>query len=130
MGRVLVVDDDTCHLLIMARLCRSAGHDVVTVDTADAARAALAETAFDLMMFDLQMPRQEGLPLIAEVEQNPKLAPKAVVVTGFASVAPVFTKLPIIDKDRLEDLSVFLKRMLGDAKPSARKTSPRIRVEQ
>ena len=127
MGRVLIVDDDTSYLMILGRLCRSAGHEVVTVDNADAARAALAELAFDLMMFDLQMPRQEGLPLIAEVEQNPKWAPNAIVVTGFSTVAPVFTKLPIVDKGSLEDLAAFLGRIPATA---ARKSSPRIVVEK
>jgi CheY-like chemotaxis protein len=128
MGRVLIVDDDTCYLMILGRLCRSAGHEVVTVDNADAARIALAEAAFDLMMFDLQMPRQEGLPLIAEVEQNPRFAPKSIVVTGFTNVAPLFTKLPVIDKGHLEELAAFLGRIPATVK--ARKSSPRIVVEQ
>ena len=113
MPRVLVVDDDPDILTILQRLCGSCGAEVVAVANADDARAAMQDHQFDLMLFDLQLPGQEGLPLIAEVEQDPRLAQKAVVVTGFATVAPVFTKLPVIDKAKLEDLSEFLRKMLA-----------------
>jgi CheY-like chemotaxis protein len=113
MPRILIVDDDPCYLMILDRLCRACGAEVVTAETAAEARVQLAKYRFDLMLFDLQMPRQEGLPLIAEVESNAGLAPRALVVTGYASVAPVFTKLPVIDKGRLDDLAHFLRRMLA-----------------
>ncbi len=111
MPRVLVVDDDPSYLLILERLCGSCGADVVTASTAAEARAALAAHEFDLLLLDLQLDGQEGLPLIAEVEQSP-LGPKAVVVTGFSVLAPVFTTLPIIDKGRLTDLAEYLRKML------------------
>lgn len=112
MPRVLIVDDEPDSIIVLQRLCRSCGADVVAVSDADAARAALREHEFDLLLLDLQLPRQEGLPLIAEIERDPRLAPKAVVVTGFSVLAPVFTNLPVIDKGRLVDLSEFLKKML------------------
>ena len=113
MPRVLVVDDDPDIRTILDRLCGSCGAEVVAVSNADDARAAMQNHEFDLMLLDLQLPRQEGLPLIAEVEEDPRLAAKAVVVTGFAHVAPVFTKLPVIDKGKLEDLAGFLRKMLA-----------------
>jgi CheY-like chemotaxis protein len=119
MPRVLVVDDDPSILIILGRLCRSCGADVTTVETVDEARALIAKYDFDLMLFDLHMPRHEGLALIAEVENDPRLASKAVVVTGFANVAPVFTKLPVIDKGRLGELGVFLRRILRPAQEDA-----------
>jgi CheY-like chemotaxis protein len=118
MPRVLVVDDDPSYLLILERLCRACGADVVTTSSADEARSALRRETFDLLLLDLQLDRHEGLPLIAEVEHDPQLAPKAVVVTGFSVVAPVFTKLPIVDKGRLEDLSTYLRKMLGSYGPA------------
>jgi ActR/RegA family two-component response regulator len=112
MPRVLVVDDDPSYLLILERLCASCGASVVTADTAAAARAAIAANDFDLLLLDLQLDNQEGLPLIAEVEQNELLAKKAVVVTGFSVLAPVFTKLPIVDKGRLTDLAEYLRKFV------------------
>ncbi len=112
MARVLVVDDDPSYLIILERLCSGCGATVVTASTAAEARAALASDTFDLLLLDLQLDRQEGLPLIAEVEQNSELAGKAVIVTGFSSLAPVFTRLPVVDKARLTDLADYLKRVL------------------
>jgi ActR/RegA family two-component response regulator len=111
MPRVLIVDDDPSYLMILERLCASCGAEVVTASTAAEARAAIAAHEFDLLLLDLQLDRQEGLPLISEVEQSP-LGRKAVVVTGFSVIAPVFTTLPIIDKGRLTDLSEYLRKML------------------
>lgn len=118
MPRVLVVDDDPSYLMILERLCRACGADVVTTSSADEARRALQREKIDLLLLDLQLDRQEGLPLIAEVEHDPLLAPKAVVVTGFSVVAPVFTNLPIVDKGKLEDLSTYLRKMLGPGGPA------------
>lgn len=115
VARVLVVDDDSSYLMILERLCRSCGAEVVTASTADQARKAIVLHRFDLLLLDLQLPRQEGLALIAEVESDPDLASKAVVVTGFASVASVFTTLPVIDKGSLHDLGTFLRKMLTGA---------------
>ena len=112
MPHVLVVDDDPSYLIILERLCAGCGATVVTVQTADAARAALDAEEFDLLLLDLQLDGQEGLPLIAEVEQNAKLASKTVIVTGFALLAPFFTTLPIVDKGSLTELAEYLRRIL------------------
>ncbi|HYO75450.1 MAG TPA: response regulator [Thermoanaerobaculia bacterium] len=113
MPTVLVVDDDPSYLIILERLCASCGATVLTASDATTARAAMAAHEFDLILLDLQLQGQEGLPLIAEVEADPKLAPKAVVVTGFSVLAPAFTTLPIVDKGRLTDLAAYLRKMLG-----------------
>ena len=112
MPHVLVVDDDPSFLLLLEKLCTSCGATVVTASNATDARAALAERDFDLLLLDLQLERQEGLALIADIEQQPELARKAVVVTGFAMMAPAFTQLPVIDKGRLTDLAEHLRALL------------------
>jgi len=112
MPRVLVVDDDPSYQMILERLCKGCGAEVVTATTAAEARQAIATQEFDLLLLDLQLERQEGLPLIAEIEKS-ELGKKAVVVTGFSVLAPVFTTLPIIDKGRLTDLAEYLRKMLA-----------------
>ncbi len=117
MPRVLVVDDDPSYLTILERLCAGCGATVVTAQTAAAARAALDTDEFDLLLLDLQLDGQEGLPLIAEIEQNHDLASKAVIVTGFSVLAPFFSKLPIVDKGSLTELADHLRRMLCVPRP-------------
>jgi two-component system response regulator PilR (NtrC family) len=112
MPYVLVVDDDPSYLTILERLCAGCGATVITAQTADEARAALAAHEFDLLLLDLQLDHQEGPALIAEVEQNAALASKAVIVTGFSVLAPFFTKLPIVDKGSLTELADYLRPML------------------
>ena len=112
MPHVLVVDDDPSSLMILERLCASCGATVVTASNAADARTALAAGEFDLLLLDLQLERQEGLALISEVEVQPALAKKAVVVTGFSMMAPAFTQLPVVDKGRLTDLADYLRKIL------------------
>jgi len=113
MPHILVADDDPSYLMILERLCASCGATVVTASNAADARTALASHDFDLLLLDLQLERQEGLGLIAEVEGRPELARKAVVVTGFSMMAPAFTQLPVVDKGRLTDLSDYLRSVLS-----------------
>jgi ActR/RegA family two-component response regulator len=112
MPHVLVVDDDESYLMILERLCTGCGATVVTAATAAEARNALDTQHFDLLLIDLQLDRQEGLPLISDIERRRDLAGKAVVVTGFSSLAPAFTTLPVVDKGRLADLSAYLTKLL------------------
>ena len=112
MPHVLVVDDDPSYLLILEKLCASCGATVVTASNAADARTALAAGQFDLLLLDLQLERQEGLSLISDVEQQPELAKKAVVVTGFSLMAPAFTQLPVVDKGRLTELAESLRNTL------------------
>ena len=112
MAHVLVVDDDPSYLMILSRLCASCGATVITAATATEARSAIASNQFDLLLLDMQLDGHEGLALRADVEQQSELASKAVVVTGFAAIAPLFTKLPVIDKGRLTDLADYLRKIL------------------
>ncbi|MFM7688875.1 MAG: response regulator, partial [Alphaproteobacteria bacterium] len=55
-AHILVVDDDARLRALLQRFLTEQGFRVSTAETAAAARAALADMAFDLLVLDVMMP--------------------------------------------------------------------------
>jgi len=79
--RILYVDDDAGLRRLVQRALERRGFVVATADGAEAAMAALAEHACDLVAVDHHMPGKDGLALLAEITALPG-APPVVFVTG------------------------------------------------
>ena len=82
--RVLVVDDDELLGIAVADALRPSGLAVRCVHTAEAARAAVAETSFDVIVLDQQLPDGEGAGLCPELLAANGDA-KIIFVTAFPS---------------------------------------------
>src|SRR6185295_4411155 len=82
-ARILVVDDDADVRAFIADILVDLGHRVETFDGADAALAALAGDAPDLILLDFAMPGMNGAELAREARAlHPGLP--ILFVTGFA----------------------------------------------
>jgi putative two-component system response regulator len=80
-ARILVVDDESAIARLLARLLEQQGHVCTTASSAAGARAALAESEFELMLCDVTMPGETGIELIRDVlRSHHGLA--AIMVTG------------------------------------------------
>jgi two-component system phosphate regulon response regulator OmpR len=64
-AHILVVDDDARLRALLQRFLTEQGFRVSTAENAAAARAALADMAFDLLVLDVMMPGETGLELAA-----------------------------------------------------------------
>lgn len=84
--RLLLIDDDPVFLRTLARSLERRGLAVSTAQQAPAALAALREADFDLVLLDLNLDGESGLPVLAEIL---RLRPRqrVVILTGYASVA-------------------------------------------
>jgi len=65
--RVLIVEDSPCQAEYLSALCRACG--ISKLSTAENGRVALelidkAETSFDILICDLEMPDLDGIELI------------------------------------------------------------------
>ena len=69
--KILVVDDDlgTCELIEW--VLRRVGAEVVTVNSAREAMAALEEQRFHLLISDIAMPEEDGYALLKQVRALP-----------------------------------------------------------
>ncbi len=63
-ARVLVADDEASIRFVLREALEEAGHDVVDVDSGDAAWQALAEGPFAIAFLDIRMPGPSGLELL------------------------------------------------------------------
>lgn len=68
-AHLLVVDDDDRMRDLLSRFLSEAGHRVTTASDAARARALLNTLAFDLLIFDVMMPGEDGLSLTGGVRE-------------------------------------------------------------
>ena len=73
-ARLLVVDDDTDLLRLLAMRLQATGYDVATADSVAAARSRLGVERFDLVVSDVRLPDGDGLALFEDIRrQHPAL---------------------------------------------------------
>ena len=85
-GHLLLVDDDEAALRLLAEVLEREAYAVELAQSVAAAKAKLAEGAFDAIVTDLRMPEASGLDLVTYARQ---LDPDAVllVLTAFGDAA-------------------------------------------
>ncbi|MEO8036116.1 MAG: response regulator [Acidobacteriota bacterium] len=116
--RALIVDDEPLWRSIIQRLLGPLNLSFELASDAQEARSLLGKNSFDLILCDFQLPGQEGLELTLELENDPSLAPKVVLVTAHGKVATyVARQLPIVDKCDLKELLPLATGILS-GKPS------------
>lgn len=84
MVRVLVVDDETDFLLLVAQGLSQDGFEVVTAIGAASARQTLSRISIDILCLDVDMPDGDGLDLLEEVRLTAPELP-TIVMSGNAS---------------------------------------------
>lgn len=93
MSSVLVVDDEDGIRQILTRWLESAGYEVRSAESSDAALAEMVKSPADVVMCDIVMPGRDGLWLAKELH---KLYPMTALVlaTGLDSVPPQSSMQP------------------------------------
>ncbi len=85
MARILVADDEAGIREFVSDALALDGHEVAQAADGDAAAAALAARAFDLLVSDLKMPGLDGLSLLRKVRaEQPEL--EVIVLTAHGTV--------------------------------------------
>src|ERR1700759_3710970 len=73
--RVLIAEDDPLVGDAVRRALIGAAFAADLVTTADAARSAIAEESFDLMIVAIGLPQENGLSLVKNLRSRGKLVP-------------------------------------------------------
>ena len=80
--RILVVDDDDDVRRTTVRILESFGYEVCGVDCGQAARQAVAEANYDMLLVDVRLPDGDGCSLVKELKKtNPNVS--ALLVSGY-----------------------------------------------
>ncbi|MCU0662854.1 MAG: sigma-54 dependent transcriptional regulator [Myxococcota bacterium] len=118
--RILVVDDTSSTLEVIARNLVARGFSVFTADCVPKALDVLESAAIDLVITDYKMPGPSGLDLVRHIRQN--LADTEVMmITGFASVegaveavksgAEEYLSKPFTDEELLSAVERVLEKL-------------------
>jgi two-component system, NtrC family, response regulator HydG len=88
--RVLVVDDDPVVLRALRRLLLGAepGWEIDVASSGDAALSLLASRAYDVVVTDLQMPRLDGVALLARLKAEQSALIRVIHSSHVESLAP------------------------------------------
>ena len=70
MARIALVDDDRNILTSVSMVLEAEGYDVATYNDGAQALTALADEEPDLCVFDIKMPRMDGMELLRRVRQK------------------------------------------------------------
>lgn len=85
MKRILIVDDDITFALMLRTWLSKKGFEVRTAGSVAAAREALAEGGFALVLSDMRLPDEDGTALLEWLAGEPE-APPVIVMTGYAEI--------------------------------------------
>ena len=84
-ARLLVVDDDTDLLRLLAMRLQASGYRVVTADCVEAARNRLGVERFDLVLSDVRLPDGDGLALFEDIRRQHPALP-VILLTAHGSI--------------------------------------------
>lgn len=130
MKKILVVDDDTNHAMMLKTLLSDWGYEIHTADDGESGIAIVKEKKFDLILMDMKMARISGMKALQIIKQfNPFLP--IIIMTAYSSVQTAVKALKIgaydyltkpLDFDKLKLTierifeNIFLKEQNKDLK--------------
>lgn len=84
--RILIAEDDNTTAMLLTRVLKKAGHDVVRVaDGVAALESVKKDRSFDAILTDWMMPKMNGIEFVQEARRSVPGLPPIVVVTSVAS---------------------------------------------
>ena len=112
--RILIVDDNREIRGILEEYLREEGYFAQGAPDGEEALAKYAETPFDLIITDLNMPGMTGIELIREIAGNENAA-EFIIITGYASLDSAIEAVKagafdyLVKPFRIEELKVVIK---------------------
>ena len=98
--RILIVDDAPTTLEVLQRTLKAAGYQVFTAPSVARALEILENTALELVVTDLKMPKVSGLDLVRHVRENFKDT-EVMMITGYPSIEGAVNAIKIGAEDFL-----------------------------
>ncbi len=94
MKKILVVDDDSSHALMLRTLLTDWGYDVHTADDGTTGLEMVKSTGFDIVLMDMKMVKMSGMEALGHIKEfNPSLP--VIIMTAYSSVPTAVKALKI-----------------------------------
>ncbi len=125
--RILLVDDDEVDRAIFTKMIQSAGHEVIAAESGQAAIAANAVMAFDLILMDQRMPEMDGIETTRRIRamEGARGRVPVVALSGSELPADLYRDARMdafVNKDRLSVGTIT--KALADAMAAWRERNP------
>jgi DNA-binding NtrC family response regulator len=126
-ARILIVDDEPPVLQAVRGVIEQMGHQAQEANDGAQAIAALQSEAFDLVVTDLRMPKQDGFAVVRRARELPARTP-AVVLTASASIADCVEAMQagafnfLVKPLNRDELRRVVTSALAAARPQAKAT--------
>ena len=85
-ANILVVDDEQDIRTLVCEILEDEGYAVTTAENGEAARAAFARQAMDLVLLDIWMPDTDGISLLKEWSESGRLNCPVVMISGHGTL--------------------------------------------
>ena len=117
--KVLIADDEKNIRESIAAYIAAEGIETATAADGAEARARLESEAFDGLVLDLRMPREDGLAVLAWLQESGPMVP-AIVISAYGDVQDAVQAMKLGARDYLvkpfdpEELILRLRRLLAE----------------
>lgn len=101
MGSILIVDDDDSFASALGRIITELGHTFERAVDGEEGLEKYADSAFDVVIADLKMPRMNGMEFLREVRKVDRDA-VVMVITGYADMSSAVETLTLGAYDYIE----------------------------
>ncbi|ERT08908.1 response regulator [Lyngbya aestuarii BL J] len=85
MAHILVVEDNNTEAKILTECLQRSGFHVLSVTTAEAAKAMVAKQRFDAILMDVVLPGQSGFGLCRELKNHEQTAGIPIIICSSKS---------------------------------------------
>ena len=127
--RILIVDDTTDILLVVARRLKSWGYDVLTADSGEEGLRLAQAQHPDLVLLDIMMPKMKGRDVCARLKADPKMKHIPVIFltalgladhikAGMDLGAEDYIVKPFEPAELKERIAVVLARQTNNTQPT------------
>ena len=118
MKKILVVDDDTAHRMMLTAILSDEGYAVAEADDGTTALKAVQKEFYDLILMDVRMTEMDGIEALAEIK---KISPgiPVLMMTAYPSVPPAVKAMKLGALDYLtkpldtDELRLRIAKLLG-----------------
>jgi two-component system response regulator HydG len=134
-GRILVAEDDASARTALERFLRGEGFEVMGAEDGESALQLLDETAPDVLVTDLQMPRLDGLQLLKLAREHVPGLP-VILVTASTDVETAVRAMQdgaehyLTKPAQLDELLVVIERALARRRLQDEATELRSRLKE
>ena len=92
MPKILIIDDEENIRKTLREILEDEGHDVLLADDGETGMRLFREETPDVVLLDIQMPRKDGLEVLAEIKES-RIDCEVIMVSGHGTIEIAVTAI-------------------------------------